>query len=475
MIAGRLFNAVKKELRTPDAGTRKLQRVYLTALGCRLNTAEIEELARRFVGAGYLMVAEPEQADLLLLNTCAVTARAASESRNRLRKLHRINPQAEIAALGCWITGEPAAARDYPGVKWAISNADKMRAVQIITGQAAPLAPWTPDIWPRTRVFLGVQDGCDYHCTYCVTRILRGAARSRPLPEVLALVQELAEGGAREVVLTGVSLGSYGAEWGLEEGLATLVAALLHETELPRLRLSSLEPWDVSEQLLRQWENPRLCRQLHVPLQAGADGTLRRMGRQITTAEFAGMVARAREIAPGMAVTTDMLVGFPGETAADFQASLAFVAEMGFARLHVFPYSEREGTPAVSLPGSVPTRLRRERAARMRQLGRRLAAAFRERFIGQTVPVLWEHRGSDGLWRGWTDNYLGVVAQSPAQLHNRITPVRLVARQGERLRGELAWGSNEQQSGLGGGREKQLGSSDGSLTPQAPIPNPPIS
>ncbi len=420
-----------------------MKRVYLTSLGCRLNAAEIEELARRFVGAGYLIVEEPEQAELLLLNTCAVTARAANHSRNYLRTLHRANPQAHIAALGCWTTGNPVAARDCPGVRWAISNADKMRAVEIITGQAAPLAPWTPELWPRTRVFLGVQDGCEQHCTYCITRILRGAARSRPLPEVLALVQEMVEGGVREVVLTGVSLGSYGAELGLEEGLATLVAALLRETELPRLRLSSLEPWDVSERLLRQWENPRLCRQLHVPLQAGADSTLRRMGRQITTAAFASLVARAREIAPEMAVTTDILVGFPGETEAGFWESLAFVEELGFARLHVFPYSERAGTPAVSLPGRVPPPQRRERAARTRQLGRRLSAAFRERFIGQTVPVLWEHQDAAGDWHGWTDNYIGVIATSSAQLHNRITPVRLVALQGEKLRGEIELGSSE--------------------------------
>ncbi|MCD4738131.1 MAG: MiaB/RimO family radical SAM methylthiotransferase [Anaerolineae bacterium] len=424
-----------------------MKRVYLTALGCRLNAAEIEELARRFVGAGYLIVTEPERAELLLLNSCAVTEQAASRSCNHLQVLHRVNPQAKIAVLGCWVTGDPEAAHDYPGVSWVISNVDKMRAVEIITGQAAPLAPWRPDLWPRTRVFLGVQTGCDHHCTYCITRILRGAARSRSLPEVLALVQEMVVGGVREVVLTGVSLGSYGAELGMEEGLATLVATLLRETELPRLRLSSIEPWDVSERLLRQWEDPRLCRQLHVPLQAGADGTLRRMGRQITTAEFASLVARAREIAPAMAVTTDILVGFPGETAEAFLASLAFVEELEFARLHVFPYSERAGTPAVSLPDQVPWQLRKERAARMRQLGRRLVAAFRERFTGQVLPVLWEHQDEAGFWHGWTDNYIGVVTKSTAQLHNRITPVRLSAtiRRGK-LCGEITSGISEKGS-----------------------------
>ena len=423
-----------------------MKRVYLTSLGCRLNAAEIEELARRFVGAGYLIVEEPAEAELLVLNSCAVTAQAASSSRNYLRKLNRANPQADIAALGCGITGDPAAARNYPGVKWVIPNADKMRAVELITAESAPLAPWEPDLWPRTRVFLGVQDGCDHHCTYCLTRILRGAARSRSLPTVLALVQEMVAGGVREVVLTGVSLGSYGADWGQEDGLALLVETLLQETALPRLRLSSIEPWDLSERLLRQWENPRLCRQLHIPLQAGDDGTLRRMGRQITTAQFAELVTRARAIAPALAVTTDVLVGFPGESEEDFAASLAYVERLEFARLHVFPYSERPGTAALNLPAQVPPELRNARAARMRRLGRRLRNAFQERFIGQVLPVLWEHQDKDGYWHGWTDNYIGVVTKSAAQLHNQLLPVRLMrGRHGGRLLGEIVLGDAEKR------------------------------
>ncbi len=411
--------------------------VYLDTLGCRLNAAESEDMARRFQGAGCTLVHAPEAADVMVLNTCAVTSQAAKRSRHRLRALHRANPAARIAAVGCWTTAHPQDAADYPGVAWVIPNADKSEAAERILGTTAHPAPWQPGLWRHTRVFLGVQDGCDHTCTYCITRILRGPARSRPLDDVVRSVQALVAQGAQEVVLTGVSLGAYGQDLGHDQTLASLVGALLDETNVPRLRLSSIEPWDVSEVLLRQWEHPRLCRQLHVPLQSGSDEILRRMGRRITTAEFAHVVARAREIAPAMAVTTDVLVGFPGETKAAFEESLAFVEEMAFARLHVFRYSEREGTPAVRLSGRVPHRVRTARSKRMRTLGKRLSTAYRERFVEQVLSVLWEQQDDQGHWHGLTDTYLAVTTVSEDDLYNRITPVRLVAVEGRQLVGEV--------------------------------------
>jgi threonylcarbamoyladenosine tRNA methylthiotransferase MtaB len=418
-----------------DAGARL--RVYLESLGCRLNAAEVEALARRFEGAGCAVVASPAQADVIVLNSCAVTAQAARKSRHRLRALHRRSPEAKIAAVGCWATEHLARARRIPGVAWAIPNADKDRAVARITGRAASPAPWAPGRWGHTRAFLGVQDGCDHACTYCVTQVLRGPARSRPLDAVVEEVRALVDQGAQEVVLTGVCLGAYGRDRDLDRGLAALVAALLERTAVPRLRLSSIEPWDVDARLVRLWEDPRLCRQLHLPLQSGSDAVLRRMGRRITTAAFARRVARVREVAPDIAVTTDVIVGFPGETADDVTASLAFVERMAFARLHVFPYSERAGTPATRLPDPVPPPERKARAARMRKLGRRLAAAYRRRFLGQTLEVLWERRDAQGRWRGWTDNYIAVVAPSEADLYNRITPTRLTAEEGRHMVGEV--------------------------------------
>jgi len=414
-----------------------MNQVYLESLGCRLNAAEIELIARRFAGAGYLVLSDPAAADLIVLNSCAVTAQAARKSRQRLRALHRLSPNARLVVLGCWATGDKTGAAGLPGVTWVIPNTDKARAVEIITGSEAVPVAWSPGRWGHTRAFLGVQDGCDHACTYCITRILRGPARSRPLADAVRDVANLVAQGAQEVVLSGVSLGAYGHDLGLYHGLADLVATILRETEVPRLRLSSIEPWDVDARLLHLWGNPRLCRQLHVPLQSGADAVLKRMGRRNTAAQFAAMVETARTVSPDIAITTDIIVGFPGETDADFATSLRFVEAMNFARLHVFPYSARAGTPAVRLPDHVVKSVRTARAAQMRALGQRLAAVYRARFIGQTLDVLWERQGDGGQWRGLTDNYVAVVIESERDLCNRITQTRLVALENDVLRGEI--------------------------------------
>lgn len=413
-----------------------LLKVYLESLGCRLNAAEIEQLGCHLLGGGFAPATRVEDADVIVLNTCAVTAAAARKSEQRLRWLHHRNPHANLAVLGCWVTAEPEAAGAQPGVVWALSNADKARAGELLAGAGATPAPWTPGLWRHTRAFLPVQDGCDHACTYCYTRLLRGPARSSPLAEVVAQAQAAADHGAQEVVLTGVSLGAYGQDLPGNVRLADLAAAILEQTTLPRVRLSSVEPWDVDERLLALWANPRLCRQLHLPLQSGSAAVLRRMGRRRTAAEFAALVEQARVLCPELAVTTDIITGFPGETEAEFAESLAFVEALGFARLHVFPYSERRGTAALHLPDPVPAPIRAARAAQMRALGEDLAAAYRGRFAGKVLPVLWERPDRAGRWRGLTDNYLEVVMDSEAALYNRITPVRLLPGTGEAFSGE---------------------------------------
>jgi threonylcarbamoyladenosine tRNA methylthiotransferase MtaB len=411
-------------------------RVYLTSLGCRLNAAEVETLARRFAGAGYTVVDDPSRADLILLNSCAVTAQASRTTRHDLRALHRANPDAKIAVTGCWATEDLDRARAFEGVRWVIPNMKKAEAVTHIVGREVEPVPWGPGRWGHTRAFLGVQDGCDHACTYCVTRLLRGAARSRPLADTLAAVRDLVDQEAQEVVLTGVSLGAYGQDLGRDHSLAELVAAILRETDLPRLRLSSIEPWDVNEELLGLWHNPRLCRQLHLPLQSGSNAVLKRMGRPITREAFLALVTAARAISPDIAVTTDVIAGFPGETEADFAETLALVEQLGFARLHVFPYSERPGTPAVRLPGRVAKTERKMRARQLRRLGRRLAAAYRERFVGSTQSVLWM-RQKDDTWHGLTDTYLKVKAETDEPLYNRLVPTQLVCHNRGFLHGNI--------------------------------------
>lgn len=414
--------------------------VYLQSLGCRLNQSEIEAMTRQFAAAGHTVVSTPAQADVCIVNTCAVTAEAERKSRHRIRSLARANPEARIAVIGCYATLAPEQAGHLPGVAWIVPNTDKGRVAEIVapypprrkgkgSGKGGPLL--------RTRAFVRVQDGCDNHCTYCIVRLLRGPARSRPLADVVAEVQALAEAGCQEAVLTGVNLGSYGRDLGLPGGLYALVKTLLTDTDLSRLRLSSLEPWDLDEDFFRLWESPRLCRQLHLPLQSGCDEILRRMGRRTTRQEFARLVEAARAAIPDLAVTSDIIVGFPGEDEDAFRASYDFVAAMEFARLHVFPYSPRPGTAAACLPDQVPPEVRRARARAMRELGAEQASRFRQRFIGRAMEVLWEQRRRDGLWTGLTDNYLRVVTHAEDDLHDRLTATRLLTAQNGYLVGEV--------------------------------------
>ncbi len=407
--------------------SKPLRTYYLESLGCRLNAAEMENLARRFVGVGGAIVTDPAAADIIVVNTCAVTAQAAQKSRRRLNKLHHLQPEADIAVLGCWATDDVARALRMPGVKWVLPNVDKSRAVEVISGEKALPAPWAPGRWGHTRAFLAVQDGCDNRCTFCLTQVLRGPARSLPLKTAVSAALDLVAYGAQEVVLTGVSLGAYGRDLGISGGLTTLVGAILQETDVPRLRLSSIEPWDVDEGLLRLWENPRLCRQLHLPLQSGSDTVLRRMGRRIATEQFANLVHIARAFSPEIAVTTDVMVGFPGETESEYMETQAFIQRMNFARLHVFPYSERAGTAAVKLPGSVPKAIRKSCADRLRTLGDRLAYDYRARLVGRSVSVLYQKRGDDDHWVGLTDTYVKVKTKAIQSLYNRIIDTHIIA------------------------------------------------
>ncbi|MBC7227615.1 MAG: tRNA (N(6)-L-threonylcarbamoyladenosine(37)-C(2))-methylthiotransferase MtaB [Thermoflexales bacterium] len=412
---------------------------YLHSLGCRLNQSEVEALARRLAARGHRVVDDPAQADICVVNTCAVTAEAERKTRHLLRALARVNPQARIAVLGCAATLRSEELAAFPNVAWVIPNEEKDRAAERILGSlsAAGGVARGAGVRPRTRAFVKIQDGCDNACTYCIVHILRGPVRSCPPEEVVAEIAARVREGYREAVLTGVNIGAYGQDLGLKGGLAALVRAILTRTDLPRLRLSSVEPWDVDESLLALWPDPRLCRQLHLPLQSGCEATLRRMGRRMTAAEYAGLVERIRDAVPEMAITTDIIVGFPGEDEAEFAESLAFVERMAFARLHVFPFSPRPGTPAARMEGQVPEPVVRERAARMRELGERLAARYRRQFLGREMEVLWERRRRDGRWHGLTDNYLQVVTVCPADLHNRITGTRLVGEDNGFLTGEV--------------------------------------
>jgi threonylcarbamoyladenosine tRNA methylthiotransferase MtaB len=355
--------------------------VYLDTVGCRLNQAEIESMACEFRAAGHEVVATAGDADMAVVNTCTVTADAAAASRALIRRL-TVRGAGSIVATGCWATLRRSEALAMPGVLRVIPNAIKSTLVGAILGsedvQAAPQIHARrpiPGARHRTRDFIKAQDGCDNHCTFCLTTIARGGGQSHPCPQVIAEVRSALRGGVKEIVLAGVHLGSWGAELGLH--LKDLVHTILRETDIPRLRLSSLEPWDLDEDFFRLWEDRRMCRSLHLPLQSGCAATLRRMGRRTTPDSFRALVHVVRSQFPDVAITTDVIAGFPGETQDEFRTSLDIVREMEFAGGHAFTYSPMAGTAAVRMGGQVPLATRRQRTGLYLMLIQKSSEAFR--------------------------------------------------------------------------------------------------
>ncbi len=425
-------------------------RVRLESLGCRLNLSEMESAARAFARAGHRVVGPGEKADLCILNTCTVTAMASRKSRQLLRQLRQANPGADLVATGCYTEMAPEAARDL-GLDLIVSNSDKDRLVDVLTKHSLLPNPEPGEAEVdglidrrvlRTRAFLKVQDGCDNRCTYCVVTLARGAGRSRPLEEVLTDIVHLREAGYNEVVLSGVHLGSYGYDLGIRRCLEDLVRSILDRTDLPRLRLSSLEPWDLEMRFFDLFTDPRVLPHLHLPLQSGCNATLARMARRTTQREFAQLIDAARQRSPGISISTDIIAGFPGETDAEFEQSFSFVESMGFSRLHVFRYSRRPGTVAADLPDQVPGPISTARSRRLIELGVQLENRFNRSAEGKTVEVLWEESEpyGDGLrWSGLTPNYIRVTAETPASvdLLNTIHQTRIVAAVPGGLLGEV--------------------------------------
>ncbi len=441
-------------------------RIYLDQIGCRLNYSEMETLAARLQAVGHQTVSQPEQAQVIVFNSCAVTADAVRGSRKRVRTLHKANPTARIALTGCWTTLQPQEAAALPGVALVANNDRKDLLHTLLEPWSAELddpdvlARMAPDGIPftdpipadherrrRTRAFIKVQDGCNNKCTFCIVTIARGESRSRSVADLLHEVEVLADDGVQEVVLTGVHLGSYGRDFAGVDGtdLKALVTTLLTHTNIRRLRLSSLEPWELAPgffDLWQQWPD-RLCPHLHLPLQAGTNKQLRQMARRCTVESFRQLVADARAAIPDLILTTDLITGFPGETEDDFAAGLAFVEELRFAHAHIFPYSSRAGTAAASFAGEVPTVVKKARGQQLRTVIERTGQAERQRFLGTVRPVLFEGDGQPltdepgRLWSGLTDNYLRVTVVAPdeADLHNQCLPVRLLRHNGDLLEG----------------------------------------
>lgn len=422
-------------------------KIYLDTIGCRLNQAEIETMARQFRVAGHEIVASADVADMAVVNTCAVTNDAASVSRSKIRQIARAGVD-EIIATGCWATLQPQHVYDLPNIFRVVTNDRKDSLVSDLLNlpqQSFDLEPISrqplPGLHRRTRAFIKVQDGCDNHCTFCITTVARGEGRSRPIADVIQDIQSALDGCTKEIVLTGVHLGSWGYDFDMH--LKDLTKIILRETDVPRLRLSSLEPWDLDDGFFSLWEDKRLMPHLHLPLQSGCESTLRRMARKTTPDSFRKLVSAARVAIPDVAITTDIIAGFPGETEDEFAESLAFVKEMNFAGGHVFTYSPRPGTGAARMKGQIKPEVRRKRNHILHNALEESANSYREKFVGKKMSVLWESTSEMGE-RGWqmeglSENYLRVTAPAPSPRWNTIDEILLNKASDHGLKGEIVF------------------------------------
>ena len=410
-------------------------KIHLDTIGCRLNQSEIETYARQFRAEGHELVETPSEADLTVINTCDVTSAAAADSRKKIRGAARAG-SGKIVATGCWATLNPASAQNLPAVSQVILNDSKDSLVSEILNiplKKFDLEPLVRQPVPgsrmRTRAFIKDQDGCDNRCTFCVTTVARGGGRSVTAKKILADIHAASEGGAQEIVLTGVHLGSWGQDFVPQKNLRQLVEMILGESDVQRLRLSSLEPWDLDDGFFVLWRDKRLARHLHLPLQSGSSATLKRMARKTTPNSFANLLDSARSQIPDVAISTDVIAGFPGETETEFHENVELVNRMNFAGGHVFTYSARSGTKAAKMPDQVPHTTRKLRNAALRSVIEKSSEAYRAKFLGDQVSVLWETATylDDDLWQvsGLTDNYIRVYSKTPHHIWNQITHVQL--------------------------------------------------
>jgi threonylcarbamoyladenosine tRNA methylthiotransferase MtaB len=429
---------------------KTVRRFFVQNFGCRATQADGAALETLLSAKGLEPARERRQADLVVLNTCTVTAAADEDVRQTVRRVCRENPEARILVTGCYAQRAPEELAALPGVEWVVGNSHKTQIAELLS--AAPYhgnilvgdifaqqdflaAPVEDAAGDRTRPNLKIQDGCNNRCSFCIIPSVRGRSRSMPAEEVVAQVRNLSR-RYREVVLSGINLGRWGREPGSRMRLADLMRRLLEETGIERLRLSSVEPMDFSDDLLGLMaDSPRIARHVHAPLQSGSDRILRRMHRKYRPRHYADRILQARRRMPDCALGADVMVGFPGETAADFEESRRFIESLPFTYLHVFTYSERPGTPAAAMPDAVPMPVRKERNRLLRELAAARNLEFRRSMVGRTLSVVTLNEPGAAL----SSNYLKVELARPAE-PNRLIDVEIggISEGGVRERGGAA-------------------------------------
>jgi threonylcarbamoyladenosine tRNA methylthiotransferase MtaB len=418
-------------------------RIAFATVGCRLNQFETDALRGRAQAEGYRIVPFAAAADVYVINSCTITAAADADSRRLARQAVRRNPSALVAVTGCYAQAAPDVVAAIPGVDLVLGNGEKplllahlrearknggARVLVGGSGGRREVDDYGPGIDPdRTRAFLKVQDGCNYRCSFCIVPEVRGGNRSQQPDRILAEIRRLHAAGFPEVVLTGIHLGTYGRDLAPPTSLSDLCLRIASLDGAPRMRLSSLDPHEVKPDLIRLLaESPRFCRHLHLPLQSGDEGILRRMRRGHTAAQFRELVERLAAEVPGIAVSGDVIVGFPGEDDEAFRRTYDLLEALPIAGLHVFSYSRRPGTDAAEHPNQVPKAVKAARSRALRTLALRKAQAFRRRFLGETLTVVvLDREGPDGLLEGLSDNYLRVWFAGDPALRGGLARVRV--------------------------------------------------
>ena len=416
------------------------KRVSFHTLGCKLNFSESSTLAREFERGGYRRVEVSEPTDVAVINSCSVTEHADKKCRNIIRKIHRRNPNAIIAVTGCYAQLKPEAIAEIEGVDIVLSNNDKgdlFRRVDELKerGKAEVYSCSVENLTrffaayssgDRTRSFLKVQDGCDYKCAYCTIHYARGSSRNIPIADIIEEAKEIAAAGQKEIVITGVNTGDFGRTTG--ERFIDLLRELDKVEGIERYRISSIEPNLITDEIIEFCAaSKKFVPHFHIPLQSGSTRILGLMRRRYTAERYRERIAKIRELMPDSFLGVDVIVGFPGEGEQEFMETYHLLEEVDASFLHIFPFSERPGTPAVSMPNKVQSRISTERVERLEELSAKLNRRFAERFLGQTREVLFESTNHNGIMYGYSDNYLRVAAPYDASKVNTICPVRLDA------------------------------------------------
>lgn len=434
-----------------------MAKIAFYTLGCKVNQADTASMENLFLRSGHQLVSFDGEADVYIINTCVVTNTGQRKSRQTIHRAIRKNPNALIVVTGCYPQTAAEEVKAIAGVDMIIGNQDRAQIVQLVEERLAHRQTDTldavhkltastafeemaaGDITDKTRAFLKIQEGCNQFCTYCIIPYARGPLRSRSLESIRTETQRLISAGFKEIVLIGIHLGCYGKENPDGPTLYDAVKTVLDVPGVQRLRLGSLESVEVEPRLLTlMQEDARFCRHLHLPLQSGCDKTLQAMHRPYTTAKFKTLLADIKTKVPDIAITTDVIVGFPGETEADFETTCKFAESCGFSKMHIFPFSARKGTPAEKFAGAVTEAVKKERADILGRIDETMHKTFMQAMVGQTAEVLFEQPAGEDYFEGLTGNYQRVFVKSGGRnLGGEILPVKITAFDGEKLLGEI--------------------------------------